>query len=103
MFDFPFHTPHHKNFKNCQTKAGLFEKFFEDKAKYARLQNANGRKGIVSSIQLITQFIFMGKVCPGGGRAFFDKSRIGEFCRYGLCFTAATSFRRRFNKNRVLL
>ena len=45
----------------------------------------------------------MGVIFPGGGRAFFDVSMTVRFCRYVLRFMAATSFSRRFNKNRVLL
>ena len=64
--------------------------------KCAYLKNTDWRKGIVSSIQLIRQFIFMGRISPGGGRAFFDMSMTVGFCRYGMCFMAATSFSRRF-------
>jgi hypothetical protein len=52
--------------------------------------------GIVSSIQMIRQFIYISVVSPGGGRAFFDKSITVGFCRYAFCFMAATSFSRRF-------
>ena len=52
--------------------------------------------GIESSIQMIRQFIFMGGIFPGGGRAFFNMSMTVGFCRYGMCFMAATSFSRRF-------
>ena len=37
--------------------------------------------GIVSSIQMIRQFIYISVVSPGGGRAFFDKSITVGFCR----------------------
>lgn len=53
--------------------------FLRIKQKYARLQNANGRKGIVSSIQMITQFIFMGKVCPGGDGLFLINQELANF------------------------
>ena len=54
--------------------------------------------GIVSSIQMIRQFIYISVVSPGGGRAFFDKSITVGFCRYAFCFMAATSFSRRFQQ-----
>ena len=55
------------------------------------------RIGIVSSIQMIRQFIYISVVSPGGGRAFFDKSITVGFCRYAFCFMAAT-FSRRFQQ-----
>ena len=54
--------------------------------------------GIVSSIQMIRQFIYISVVSPGGGRAFFDKSITVGFCRYAFCFMAAPSFSRRFQQ-----
>ena len=47
--------------------------------------------GTVSSIQMISEFIVKGKEVPGGGRAFFDVLMTVGFCRYGMCFMAATS------------
>ena len=54
--------------------------------------------GIVSSIQMIRQFIYISVVSPGGGRAFFDKSITVGFCRYAFCFMAAPPFSRRFQQ-----
>jgi len=47
---------------------------------------------------MIRQFIFMGVIFLGGGRVFFDVSMTVGFCRYGVCFMAATSFSRRFQQ-----
>ena len=70
----------------------FFKKFFKH-TKCARPQkNADRRIGIVSGIQMIRQFILIDVVFPGGGRAFFDVSMTVGFCRYGMCFMAATSF-----------
>ncbi|MCM1373768.1 MAG: hypothetical protein NC245_01590 [Muribaculum sp.] len=80
--------------KNAEHFPDFFQKVFEH-TKCARLQGADRRKGIVGSIQLIRQFIFIGVVFPGGGRAFFDVSMTVGFCRYALRFMAATSFSRR--------
>ena len=50
----------------------FLQKFFE-RTKCARPKSPDGRIGIVSSIQMIRQFIYISVVSPGGGRAFFDK------------------------------
>ena len=55
-------------------------------------KNADRQKGIEKLINMIRQFILMGVIFPGDGRAFFDMSMTVEFCRYGMCFMAATSF-----------
>ncbi len=47
------------------------------------LQEPDKRKGIESGIQMIWQFISKGRSVPGDGRAFFDKSKKVEYCRYG--------------------
>ena len=44
---------------------------------------------------MIRQFILIGVILPGGGRAFFDMSMTFEFCRYDVRFIAAASFNRR--------
>ena len=75
----------------------FLQKFFE-RTKCARPKSPDGRIGIVSSIQMIRQFIYISVVSPGGGRAFFDKSITVGFCRYAFCFMAATSFSRRFQQ-----
>ncbi|WP_277934919.1 hypothetical protein [Parablautia intestinalis] len=41
----------------------------------------------------------MGKISPGQDHAFFDMSMTVGFCRYGMCFMAATSFSRRFDSD----
>ena len=63
------------------TQTANFFQIFLRTAKCARLQNANGRKGIKKCIYMIIQFIFMGRNFPGGGRAFFDMSMTVGFCR----------------------
>ena len=82
-------------FKNAEDFLKFLQKFFE-RTKCARPKSPDGRIGIVSSIQMIRQFIYISVVSPGGGRAFFDKSITVGFCRYAFCFMAATSFSRRF-------
>ena len=84
-------------FKNAEDFLKFLQKFFE-RTKCARPKSPDGRIGIVSSIQMIRQFIYISVVSPGGGRAFFDKSITVGFCRYAFCFMAATSFSRRFQQ-----
>ena len=44
---------------------------------------------------MICECILIGRNVPGGGRAFFDKLKCVEFCRYALYIMAATSISRR--------
>ena len=55
-------------------------------------KNADRQKGTEKLIKMIRQFILISVIFPGGGRAFFDVSITVGFCRYGMCFMAATSF-----------
>ena len=91
----PFSRGNTAFFKNAEDFLKFLQKFFE-RTKCARPKSPDGRIGIVSSIQMIRQFIYISVVSPGGGRAFFDKSITVGFCRYAFCFMAATSFSRRF-------
>ena len=92
--DFPFRTPQFHPAKISQRFWKVLGKVFEN-IKCACPQKTGNRKCIVSSIYMIRQFIFVGVIFPGGDRAFFDKSMTVGFCRYALCFMAATSFSRR--------
>ena len=93
----PFSRGNTAFFKNAEDFLKFLQKFFE-RTKCARPKSPDGRIGIVSSIQMIRQFIYISVVSPGGGRAFFDKSITVGFCRYAFCFMAATSFSRRFQQ-----
>ena len=93
----PFSLGNTAFFKNAEDFLKFLQKFFE-RTKCARPKSPDGRIGIVSSIQMIRQFIYISVVSPGGGRAFFDKSITVGFCRYAFCFMAATSFSRRFQQ-----
>ena len=99
----PFVNPQNHASQNGRRFYKIFEKIFRGNTIRPSAKNADRRIGIVSSIQMICVFILMGGFFPGGGRDFFDKSIIGGYCRYDLCFMAAISFSRRFAKNRVLL
>ena len=93
----PFSRGNTAFFKNAEDFLKFLQKFFE-RTKCARPKSPDGRIGIVSSIQMIRQFIYISVVSPGGGRAFFDKSITVGFCRYAFCFMAAPSFSRRFQQ-----
>ena len=87
----PFSRGNTAFFKNAEDFLKFLQKFFE-RTKCARPKSPDRRIGIVSGIQMIRQFILIDVVFPGGGRAFFDVSMTVGFCRYGMCFMAATSF-----------
>ena len=74
---------------------------------YERVGRLLARYAIPSIIALIINslynmvdqiFIGQGVIFLGGGRVFFDVSMTVGFCRYGVCFMAATSFSRRFQQ-----
>mgnify|MGYP007003691458 CR=1 FL=1 len=76
----PFSRGNTAFFKNAEDFLKFLQKFFE-RTKCARPKSPDGRIGIVSSIQMIRQFIFKGGEVPDGGRAFFDMSMTVGFCR----------------------
>ena len=80
----PFSRGNTAFFKNAEDFLKFLQKFFE-RTKCARPKRpGDGRIGIVSSIQMIRQFIYISVVSPGGGRAFFDKSITVGFL--SICF-----------------
>ena len=76
----PFSRGNTAFFKNAEDFLKFLQKFFE-RTKCARPKSPDGRIGIVSSIQMIRQFIYTSVISPGGGRAFFDVSMTVGFCR----------------------
>lgn len=56
----------------------FLKKYFGENAKCARLQNADRRKGIIKSICVICEFIYVAGIARWRVMAFFDSNPLGH-------------------------
>ena len=100
---YPLSLTFHNALRKMPKRNTNFFKFFSDKTKCARLQNAIGRTWKINSIMMICVIIYEAGISRGGGRAFFDKKVIVKFCRLVMYFMAATSISRRICQRSVVI